>query len=123
MPAERVCDYPRPPQLVFSNDHIRVEALGEILVDTRKKSADSGNVSPTHVLPATGGHASGSAKTRFGASVVLRVEGHRQVFRSCCWRPKAGTFDMDLSIADRSFQAVGGLVCGLSRPNGRVLGE
>ena len=36
MPAERVCDYPRPPQLVFSNDHIRVEALGEILVDTRK---------------------------------------------------------------------------------------
>lgn len=33
---ERVSDYPRPPRLETSQDHIRVEALGEILVETQR---------------------------------------------------------------------------------------
>lgn len=34
--AERVCDYPRPPALVESTVHVRVEALGELLADTHR---------------------------------------------------------------------------------------
>lgn len=33
---ERVRDYPRPPRLEASQDQIRVEALGEILVETQR---------------------------------------------------------------------------------------
>ena len=33
---ERVRDYPRPPRLETSQDQIRVEALGEILVETQR---------------------------------------------------------------------------------------
>lgn len=33
---ERVRDYPRPPRLEISQDQIRVEALGEILVETQR---------------------------------------------------------------------------------------
>jgi uncharacterized protein (DUF427 family) len=33
---ERVCDYPRPPALVASEEHIRVEALGQLLCDSRR---------------------------------------------------------------------------------------
>ena len=34
--AERVADYPRPPALVASDEHVRVEALGQLLVDTHR---------------------------------------------------------------------------------------
>ena len=34
--GERVCDYPRPPALVESNEHVRVEALGQLLCDTHR---------------------------------------------------------------------------------------
>ncbi len=34
--AERVCDYPRPPALVESHEHVRVEALGRVLCDTHR---------------------------------------------------------------------------------------
>jgi len=34
--GERVCDYPRPPALVESLEHVRVEALGRQLCDTRR---------------------------------------------------------------------------------------
>jgi uncharacterized protein (DUF427 family) len=34
--GERVCDYPRPPALVESNEHVRVEALGRLLCDTHR---------------------------------------------------------------------------------------
>ena len=33
-PRERVCDYPRPPALVPCHDHLRVEALGQLLAET-----------------------------------------------------------------------------------------
>ena len=33
---ERVRDYPRPPRLEISQDQIRVEALGKILVETQR---------------------------------------------------------------------------------------
>jgi uncharacterized protein (DUF427 family) len=33
--AERVADYPRPPALVASREHVRVEALGQLLADTQ----------------------------------------------------------------------------------------
>lgn len=33
---ERVSDYPRPPQLDWSDEHIRVIALGELLIETSK---------------------------------------------------------------------------------------
>ena len=33
---ERGRDYPRPPRLEASQDQIRVEALGEILVETQR---------------------------------------------------------------------------------------
>jgi uncharacterized protein (DUF427 family) len=35
MSPERVCDYPRPPALVASSEHVRVEALGQLLAETR----------------------------------------------------------------------------------------
>ena len=34
--AERVADYPRPPALVASGEHVRVEALGQLLADTHR---------------------------------------------------------------------------------------
>jgi uncharacterized protein (DUF427 family) len=34
--VERVCDYPRPPALVESVAHVRVEALGQLLADTHR---------------------------------------------------------------------------------------
>ena len=34
--VERVCDYPRPPVLVESAVHVRVEALGQLLVDSHR---------------------------------------------------------------------------------------
>ena len=34
--GERVCDYPRPPALVESREHVRVEALGRVLCDTHR---------------------------------------------------------------------------------------
>ena len=33
---ERVADYPRPPALVASDRHVRVEALGRLLCDTQR---------------------------------------------------------------------------------------
>ena len=33
---EPVAAYPRPPALVASTEHVRVEALGQLLVDTRR---------------------------------------------------------------------------------------
>ncbi len=37
LPApERVADYPRPPALVASAEHVRVQALGQVLADTRR---------------------------------------------------------------------------------------
>ena len=33
-PIERVADYPRPPALVESREHVRVVALGQLLVET-----------------------------------------------------------------------------------------
>ena len=35
-PTERVCDYPRPPALVASEQHVLVRALGERLAETRR---------------------------------------------------------------------------------------
>jgi len=35
-PTERVCDYPRPPALVASDQHVLVRALGERLAETRR---------------------------------------------------------------------------------------
>jgi len=35
-PTERVCDYPRPPALVASDQHVLVRALGELLAETRR---------------------------------------------------------------------------------------
>lgn len=35
-PRERVCDYPRPPALVPSAAHLRVEALGQLLAETHR---------------------------------------------------------------------------------------
>ncbi|MFO8237753.1 MAG: DUF427 domain-containing protein [Prochlorococcaceae cyanobacterium] len=34
--SERVCDYPRPPALVTSEELVRVEALGLVLAETRR---------------------------------------------------------------------------------------
>lgn len=34
--VERVCDYPRPPALVASDQHVLVRALGELLAETRR---------------------------------------------------------------------------------------
>ena len=34
--VERVCDYPRPPALVESAAHVRVEALGQLLADSHR---------------------------------------------------------------------------------------
>lgn len=34
--AERVADYPRPPALVASGEHVRVEALGRLLAETHR---------------------------------------------------------------------------------------
>jgi len=34
--TERVCDYPRPPALVASDQHVLVRALGERLAETRR---------------------------------------------------------------------------------------
>lgn len=36
VPTERVCDYPRPPALVASDQHVLVRALGELLAETRR---------------------------------------------------------------------------------------
>jgi uncharacterized protein (DUF427 family) len=37
LPAlERVADYPRPPALVASDEHVRVQALGRLLADTHR---------------------------------------------------------------------------------------
>ena len=36
MAPERVCDYPRPPRLEPSDEHIRVVALGQTLVETNR---------------------------------------------------------------------------------------
>jgi len=33
---ERVADYPRPPALVASDEHVRVQALGRLLADTHR---------------------------------------------------------------------------------------
>jgi uncharacterized protein (DUF427 family) len=34
--VERVADYPRPPALVVSEEHVRVEALGQVLAETHR---------------------------------------------------------------------------------------
>jgi uncharacterized protein (DUF427 family) len=34
--VERVCNYPRPPALVESTAHVRVEALGQLLAETHR---------------------------------------------------------------------------------------
>ena len=34
--VERVCDYPRPPALVASSELVRVEALGQLLAESRR---------------------------------------------------------------------------------------
>jgi uncharacterized protein (DUF427 family) len=34
--SERVCDYPRPPALMASEELVRVEALGLVLAETRR---------------------------------------------------------------------------------------
>jgi len=36
LPRERVADYPRPPALVASTEHVRVEALGQLLAETQQ---------------------------------------------------------------------------------------
>jgi uncharacterized protein (DUF427 family) len=36
LPPEQVAAYPRPPALVASSEHVRVEALGQLLAETRR---------------------------------------------------------------------------------------
>jgi len=45
--AERVAEYPRPPELRASHDSVRVEALGQVLCDT---VAAEGEAGPLHVF-------------------------------------------------------------------------
>lgn len=40
--AERVANYPRPPELRCSSDPVRVEALGQVLCDTAAAGGDAG---------------------------------------------------------------------------------
>ena len=51
---ERVRDYPRPPRLEASQDLVRVEALGEILVETQRSLRVLETFHPpTYYLPPT----------------------------------------------------------------------
>ena len=52
MAPERVCDYPRPPRLEPSDEHIRVVALGQTLVAQTEVCVFK--PSSAHLLPATG---------------------------------------------------------------------
>ena len=82
MPTERVCDYPRPPQLVFSSDHIRVEALGEILVETSRSLRVLETFHPpTYYLP----------PETFRQDLLIPVSG-RPSF--CEWKGLAKYFDL-----------------------------
>ena len=49
---ERVRDYPRPPRLETCQDLVRVEALGEILVETQRSLRVLETFHPPHLLPA-----------------------------------------------------------------------
>ena len=90
MAPERVSDYPRPPRLETSDEHIRVVALGQTLAETNRSLRVLETFHPpTYYLPPDAMR-----------SELLKAVGGRPSF--CEWKGVASYFDV--VVGDRSLE-------------------
>ena len=90
MAPERVSDYPRPPRLETSDEHIRVVALGQTLAETNRSLRVLETFHPpTYYLP-----------PEAMRSELLKAVGGRPSF--CEWKGVASYFDV--VVGDRSLE-------------------
>ena len=90
MAPERVSDYPRPPRLETSDEHIRVVALGQALVETdRSLRVLETFHPPTYYLP-----------PEAMCSAMLKAVGGRPSF--CEWKGLASYFNV--VVGDRTLE-------------------
>jgi len=96
--AERVADYPRPPELRVSHDSVRVEALGQVLCDTAAAGGEGGPLQIFKVCETF------HPPTVYLPPAALRLELLQPAAgRSFCeWKGVARYFDV--VVADRRLQ-------------------